>query len=586
MVRENMNSAYDVVIEARRSWLDLATSLGNRGQELEALQEMFRYQRDSGHAAEAEVTRLRIEMLGGGVESDTTGGCSQGSVSSELSDKFPEVSLSDLEPPRVETAKIARRTPPEYLKKNKLGESPLHVEIQRPGRENKIKDMIERGHPLEVEDNAGWTPLGEAVGRMNINYVKIITEAGANLDHRNNEGETPLIAACQHGFLDGAEHLMECGAKVNIKTRKGDTALGYLKNHLREGRMPDCHEDYRRPGVMERLESLVSRIERKFTNLGLSTDVALPSEQDSPAMEDLYDGFNDDVNDNTLVEEPPVFCSTQRNRIRSPSPSSTSSLGSPVSRSPIRATQMYQEAISNIGSSRNVLKTVSSSGTSVLNKRTKNEGVNICDDDWLVDDISDSKKKRKRPSSVGDVLGSNGDIGTAKKSRNIENQAPAIDLTLSPPVRNRLSKSKRAKQPLISSLLPRSRTPSPLPQLTRPESPLRWTSTEAPTPAPSQAPSVTSVKILVNREKLNVPVTDPSLTVSWLAKEAATRYWRLHNMEPVLSLRTEDGAALDPTDPLSHILATCQIICGEVLHWNMKPASEKYRDTCRDRVHV
>ena len=53
-------------------------------------------------------------------------------------------------------------------------------------------------------------------------------------------------------------------------------------------------------------------------------------------------------------------------------------------------------------------------------------------------------------------------------------------------------------------------------------------------------------------------------------------------MEPVLSLRTEDGAALDPTDPLSHILATCQIICGEVLHWNMKPASEKYRDTCRD----
>ena len=185
--------------------------------------------------------------------------------------------------------------------------------------------------------------------------------------------------------------------------------FGYLKKHLKEGRMPDCHEDYRRPRVMERLESLVSRIERKFTNLGLSTDVALPSEQDSPAMEDLYDGFNEDANDNTLVEDPPVFCYTQRNRIRSPSPSSTSSLGSPVSRSPIKATQMYQEAISNIGSSRNVLQTVSSSGTFVLNKRTKNEGVNICDDDWLVDDISDSKKKRKRPSSVEDVLGNNGD---------------------------------------------------------------------------------------------------------------------------------------------------------------------------------
>ena len=588
MVRESMKSSYEVVMEARSSWLDLALSLGNRRQELEALQEMFRYQRDSGHMAEAEETMSRIEKIGGIVE-DEIGGCSQGSVSSEASDKFPEVSLSDLDPPRVETSKVARRTPPEYLKKNKLGESPLHVEIQRPGRENKIKDMIERGHPLEVEDNAGWTPLGDAVGKMNISYVRIITEAGAILDHRNNEGETPLIAACQHGFLDGAEHLLECGAKVDIKTKKGDTALGYLKNHLKDGRMPDCHEDYRRPGVMERLESLVSRIEKKFTNLGLSTEVTLPLDQDSPALEDLYNGncFSDDDMDRTLVNDindPPLFCSTQRNRIRSPSPSSTSSLGSPVSRSPIRATQMYQEAITNIGSSRNVLQTVPSTRTPVLYKRSTNAGVNIGDDDWLVDDISDSKK-RKRPSTIEEVNGRNSVNGT-KKSKNIENQAPAIDLTSSPtlkPVRNRLSmtKNKRAKQPLISSLLPRSRTPSPLPDLAGQASPPGWTVSELP-PAPTQAPSVTSVKILVNREKLYVPVTDPSLTVSWLAKEAATRYWRLHNMEPVLSLRTDDGAALDPTDPLSHILATCQTISGEVLHWNMKPASEMYRDTCRD----
>ena len=173
--------------------------------------------------------------------------------------------------------------------------------------------------------------------------------------------------------------------------KKGDTALGYLKNHLKDGWMPDCHEDYSRPGVMERLENLVSRIERKFTNLGLSTDVTLPLDQDSPALEDIYDGFTEEDNDKTLVEDPPVFCSTQRNRIRSPSPSSTSSLGSPVSRSPIRATQMYQEAMSNIGSSRNVLQMVSSPRTPILNLRTTNSGVDICNDDWLVDDLNDSK---------------------------------------------------------------------------------------------------------------------------------------------------------------------------------------------------
>ena len=71
-------------------------------------------------------------------------------------------------------------------------------------------------------------------------------------------------------------------------------------------------------------QDLVSRIKRKFTNLVLSTDVTLPLEQESLALkDDLYDGFNEDDNDKTLVEDPPpVFCSTQHNRT-----SSTSSLG-------------------------------------------------------------------------------------------------------------------------------------------------------------------------------------------------------------------------------------------------------------------
>jgi hypothetical protein len=196
---------------------------------------------------------------------------------------------------------------------------------------------------------------------------------------------------------------------------------------------------------MTRNENLVSRIERKFPNLGLSTDVTIPLDQDSPALEDLYDGFTEEDNDKTLVEDPPAFCSTQRNRIRSPSPSSTSSLGSPVSRSPIRATQMYQEAMSNVGSSRNVIHTVSSSSrTPILNMRTTNSGVDICNNDWLVDDLNDSTNKRKRTSIIEDASNIN---SWNKKSRNIENQAPAIDLTLSPthkPVRNRQVKAGQA----------------------------------------------------------------------------------------------------------------------------------------------
>ena len=71
-----------------------------------------------------------------------------------------------------------------------------------------------------------------------------------------------------------------------------------------------------------------------------------------------------------------------------------------------------------------LLQTVPSTRTPVLYKRSTNAGVNIGDDDWLVDDISDSKK-RKRPSTIEEVNGRNSVNGT-KKSKNIENQGIAL----------------------------------------------------------------------------------------------------------------------------------------------------------------
>ena len=583
MVRENMASGYEVVMEARRRWLDLATTSNNKGQMLAALLEMFRYQKDSGHLQEAEDTRIRIESSGGSVEDADTASSSQRSSCSDVSDKFPEISLEDAdEAPRVSTSRIARRTPAEFTRRNNKGESPLHVEIQRVRQENKIISMIERGHPLETEDNAGWTPLGEAVGRMNISYVRIIAEAGANIDHKNHEWETPLIAACQKGFLDGVEYLLERGAKVSVKTKRGVTALGYLKNHLLEGRRPACDPDYKRPGVMERLEAAVVKMETMLTKLGLSTEVQLPLEQDSPSLEDELDDFDHTLTEDSNAPDGPIFCSTQRNRIRSPSPSSESSLPSlpsspaAVSRSPVKATQIYQDAINSLRSSARPAAQPLAPRPAAGNTR----GAEECLDDWLVDDMkrAESKNKRKKPDT-GDTDRSEGGV---KKQKNIENENPVEDLTLSPTLktsRNRLSLTRRksnSKQPKISSLLTRSRTPSPL----LPELP--------PTPAPPSVPSapapaaVTCVKVTVASETFLVPVPDPQLTVEWLAQEAAARYCRSLGSEPVLQLRTEDGAALDPRDPLGFIIANFKCIAADVLHWKCKPASEKYRDACRD----
>ena len=64
---------------------------------------------------------------------------------------------SDLKAPEVKNSVFAARRPPlpEFLQKNDMDQSLLHLNVQRLGREDKIRDMMERGHPLEIEDNEG-----------------------------------------------------------------------------------------------------------------------------------------------------------------------------------------------------------------------------------------------------------------------------------------------------------------------------------------------------------------------------------------------------------------------------------------------
>ena len=156
-----------------------------------------------------------------------------------------------------------------FKNKNARGEHPLHVKLQKPNKETEILDLIERGHPLEVEDNCGWTPLGEAVDNMNISYIKILVKAGANLNHRNttlkdSTGDTPLLSGCARGFLDGIEFLMSKGAKVDLRNKKGESCLSWLQYRVKEGKKGKC-EDYKMPGVMARLESALARVEAEYT---------------------------------------------------------------------------------------------------------------------------------------------------------------------------------------------------------------------------------------------------------------------------------------------------------------------------------
>lgn len=528
MVKEFMDSSYSVVMESRQKWLQTAEEMQDTKLQVDALREILRYQKDKGHTSEAEETRRKLDHLGGGSEIDRES-CSQGS---DLSDKFSDIDLEaemKTQGPIVAKARILKRIPADLLVKNKLGETPLMLDTKRPGNEVRIVSKIERGAPLEAEDNAGWTPLGEATAQMNISYMRILTEAGANINHRNNDNTTPLIQAAISGFLDGVEHLLDKGAKVDTRDKKGCTVLSYLKDHLMEAKKPNCAKDYKAPGVLERLETNVGRIEKMLTRLGLSTNVVLPVEEDS------QEGFCSDDGDHTLTED--NYADYVRPRSRSPSPKSSPTL-SPVAKSKKRKeVRLYQEAMDSFkGTSSRAAFTQITENPRVVQGGVG--GAEECLDDWLVDDMKLSQKKRKRPVETSTQVNS-------KKSKNIENEnpEPEIDLTLSPvfkpavSMKSRLNKLKRksnTSQPLISSLLPKSRTPSPLPGPSR-VSPLPPPDVAMPAPTQS-ATSVTRVKISISGEMFLIPVSDQTQNVGWLAKEAAARYCRQVGSEPTLKV--------------------------------------------------
>ena len=163
---------------------------------------------------------------------------------------------------------------------------------------------------------------------------------------------------------------------------------------------------------------------------------------------------------------------------------------------------MYQEAMESLKSSG--ARTLPETAPRVSNQR----GAEEFPDDWLVEDVRDNKKKRKRPSLIS-LVNERNSCGSNRKSKEKEpavSSSPTVDL-ISPVLKSsrprlKPDRPKCSKQPLISSLVSRSRTPSPLPPLSQPSSPLTSEGNQlAPaTTAPAQVFNILKVKVSISGE--------------------------------------------------------------------------------------
>lgn len=105
------------------------------------------------------------------------------------------------------------------------GTRPIHWAVQKLDYEV-LDALIARKSAVDVVNEFGSTPLGEAAGLGDARLVKVLLNAGAKPDLANQDGETPLMLAIKTGEMPVVAMLVKAGANVNAKeTFHNQTAL-------------------------------------------------------------------------------------------------------------------------------------------------------------------------------------------------------------------------------------------------------------------------------------------------------------------------------------------------------------------------
>uniref|UniRef100_A0A8D8SW85 Tonsoku-like protein n=1 Tax=Cacopsylla melanoneura TaxID=428564 RepID=A0A8D8SW85_9HEMI len=114
------------------------------------------------------------------------------------------------------------------IKRNDKGETALHVAAAR-GNLTLVKSLLKQGHPVKVQDSAGWLPLHEAANHGHRDIVAALVDAGADPNDKGGTGISPLHDAAANGYLEVIEILLDKGASTAQRTNQGETAKTLLE---------------------------------------------------------------------------------------------------------------------------------------------------------------------------------------------------------------------------------------------------------------------------------------------------------------------------------------------------------------------
>lgn len=156
----------------------------------------------------------------------------------------------------IEQAEALYRERPEVFKNtSKWGEEPFHFLVIE-NHMHIVRPMLSWGYSPNTPNEAGNTPLSDAVGLSNFPMARLLLEHGAEVNVVTPLFGTPLHKAASHGDAEMAKLLLEFKADPNIQDNLETSALheALQWNHLNVARLmlevgadPNAGEHYGKP---------------------------------------------------------------------------------------------------------------------------------------------------------------------------------------------------------------------------------------------------------------------------------------------------------------------------------------------------
>jgi len=495
----------------------------------------------------------------------------------------------------LRTRRQAKKT---EFKLNEKGETPLH----RACIENKfavVKKLVERGHPINPRDNAGWLPIHEAANHGFAEITEYLIKQGAHLNDRGGQlcnGTTPLHDACTNGHLDVIRILIRNGANVTVRDDDCNTPL-------------DCFQSYHERENLTELEEsdyqlLLDELKTAMKKSGFDFNFRPLKRSRSPNLGQCLIKTNRRTDYRSSSSSPPCKISSIIDEDEKSEDEAT------------LARREYRAAISNLRRNYDFNQDMVESKPKISSLLNEEENVV---EDWLEEDVEfcDQRKRpyydlyemKSLPSAKAQQFNSKS-YKHQSKSNKCSKQAK-VDLDNKNNAENNINKEERLNHntnndhflidnahddPYFPAYHLGNECESNEATCFHKEVNLAISLPHSHQKMPSQCStssvsSSTSVTYSEQKEKLliNVHIDDKILLitvpgrntiVSWLAEQTVSRYYQMKQMKPVISLKTKEGALLSLDDYIVDV-AIDNKIYATIDSWDLEPLSKRYEEQCK-----